>query len=232
MRHCTPIATDVASGTETASANAPIGANLGGVLPRTGDNSLLIALIGVALVVITPWVLDSPPGQIEMANSDVVVADLVYRNQLSTAALTPPASSFRVSGQYRTDGATIDRLVPVSSSSAIRVSGVHAGATITLRTAGPDGSLDTADDAVRTTTTDASGRYQFTDVPIGPARIAATGFPASMADYFTDVDGTTMEIGPWFFAAPSSGTANRTVSADATQDFEATVSAMQSSNAH
>jgi hypothetical protein len=231
MRHCTPIATDVASGTETASANAPIGANLGGVLPRTGDNSLLIALIGVALVTITPWVLDSPPGQIEMANSDVVVADLVYRNQLSTAALTPPASSFRVSGQYRTDGATIDRLVPVSSSSAIRVSGVHAGATITLRTAGPDGSLDTADDAVRTTT-DASGRYQFTDVPIGPARIAATGFPASMADYFTDVDGTTMEIGPWFFAAPSSGTANRTVSADAIQDFEATVSAMQSSNAH
>ncbi|MCZ8338715.1 MAG: Ig-like domain-containing protein [Burkholderiaceae bacterium] len=48
-----------------------------------------------------------------------------------------------------------------------------AGVTVTLTLAGADGALGTRDDVSRTTPTDADGRYAFSAVPAGAARIVA-----------------------------------------------------------
>lgn len=45
------------------------------------------------------------------------------------------------------------------------------GVTLTLREAGPDGVLGTADDLIRTTVTDADGMYLFGDLPAGSYRV-------------------------------------------------------------
>lgn len=59
------------------------------------------------------------------------------------------------------------------------------GVTVKLIGAGADGQLGTADDTVRTTTTDANGAYRFTDVAWGQYKVALAapdGWQATAAD--------------------------------------------------
>ncbi|MFC7431822.1 MULTISPECIES: SdrD B-like domain-containing protein [unclassified Agrococcus] len=57
-----------------------------------------------------------------------------------------------------------------------------AGASVTVRWAGVDGQLDTADDVVRTTTTAASGAWSMSGVPAGDVRVSVS-LPAALESY-------------------------------------------------
>ena len=62
---------------------------------------------------------------------------------------------------------------------------------ITVTSAGVDGTLGSADDIVRTTTTAADGSWLVTGLPAGPTRVAVTsGLPGGVTQTF-DADGTT-----------------------------------------
>jgi uncharacterized repeat protein (TIGR01451 family) len=55
-----------------------------------------------------------------------------------------------------------------------------AGVTVTLIGAGNDGILSTADDVTLTTQTDASGHYQFTNLPASTYQVQVSGLPAGV----------------------------------------------------
>jgi|GEM_PF-1020743 len=67
-----------------------------------------------------------------------------------------------------------------------------AGADVTVRWAGPNGTLGDGDDVVRTDTTDASGGWSVVDLPSGVYRVSVdpASLPAGMTTPTADRDGT------------------------------------------
>jgi serine-aspartate repeat-containing protein C/D/E len=62
-----------------------------------------------------------------------------------------------------------------------------AGVTVTLKGAGADGALGTADDTTRTTTTDSAGKYLFTGLAAGSYQVSFAGLQAGQTFTTQDV---------------------------------------------
>jgi len=79
--------------------------------------------------------------------------------------------------------------------------GVH-GVTVTLTSAGNDGVLGTSDDTTQTTTTDANGKYLFSELAAGQYQVGYSNIP-SIANYTLDHVGSNTAIDS--NASPSTG---------------------------
>ncbi|GAA6623223.1 SdrD B-like domain-containing protein [Scytonema sp. NUACC26] len=70
-----------------------------------------------------------------------------------------------------------------------------ANVPLTLTSAGTDGQLGTADDTTQTTTTNNTGIYSFTNLPVGTYRVAVTTPPAGFTPTLTQPNPVTLAAG-------------------------------------
>ena len=113
----------------------------------------------------------------------------------ATRTLAVNENAVDVDFGYRGQASVGDRVWDDANGNGVQDPGEPGvlNAAVQLRTPGPDGVLNTADDIVFTTTTNAAGNYLFSGVPVYTAadtmRVTVTSVPAEFTTQTYDLDG-------------------------------------------
>jgi hypothetical protein len=149
------------------------------VARKRGSTAVVVALILITAVSSAPVdaAAPCPPGPTTIAPPPTTAAPPTTAPPTTVVALGSLAGTYRRSSVFTGDGPAV-------------------GATVTLSSAGPDGTFGTGDDSQTTTTTDSNGTYAFSSLPPGSYSVSAS-LPIDEASTITN-DAEAV-LGGWTF---------------------------------